>query len=268
MNSSNSLFTILFIGDIVGLGGRDTVKKLLPDIRREFAVDVVVANGENAAAGAGITLKTYQELIDSGVDVVTSGNHLYHHREFIKDIDKCERLLRPANYPAAAPGRDRIVVDIKGTKIGVLNIMGRVFMDPLDDPFIVAESVVADLRRHTPIVLLDMHAEATSEKNAIGFYMDGKVSAVVGTHTHIPTADEHILPNGTAFQTDTGMVGALYSIIGVQVEPILKRFLTKVPQRYEPESKGPMVFNAVAIRVDKQTGKAESMERIRRLIGL
>lgn len=253
---------ILFIGDLVGSFGRAIVKALLPGLKKEFAVDLTVLNGENSAHGYSITEKIYNELIDIGADAITMGNHVWEKKEILSKISILDRMVRPANYPSPAPGPDHLIVEAKGIKVAILNLLGRVFMQCLDCPFQTAEKLVPRLREQTPIILVDLHAEATSEKNAMGFFLDGRVSAVLGTHTHVMTADEKILPEGTAYISDVGMVGAEDSVIGMSKEQIIKRFLTQLPEKFEPTDAGPGLFNAVLIKVDTKSGKALSIERI------
>jgi metallophosphoesterase (TIGR00282 family) len=253
---------VLFIGDIIGKFGRKITKDLLPKLKEEFAPDFIIANGENLAHGVGLTKKTYDEMVYSGVDLLTSGNHVWERKEFLKEIDSCSRLIRPANYPPGVPGEDYLVIENNGQKLGVVCLAGRVFMKPLDCPFRAVEPLIKKIKEKTPAILVDIHAEATSEKMALGYYLDGRVSAVLGTHTHVQTADERILPKGTAYLTDVGMVGAQNSVIGVQKNPIIERFLTMVPTRYEPEEKGPGLFNAVIVDIDSDTGEAKSIQRI------
>lgn len=256
------MIKILFIGDIVGKPGRETVKKVLPSLKAKFLPDIIIANGENSAAGMGINEKKYQEMIEIGIDVITLGNHVWHNKEFLKDIEKCDRAVRPANYPPGTPGKDRIIY--KG--VGIINLLGRVFMKEMDCPFRAAETVISGFKKETNIILVDMHAEATSEKAALGWYLDGRVSAVIGTHTHVQTADERILPNGTAYITDVGMVGAYNSVIGVDKDPIIERFLTCIPKRFTVEENGPRIFNAVIMDVDQNTGKTKEIKRIFELL--
>jgi len=256
---------ILFIGDIIGRPGRSIVRSLLPKLKEEFSPDVIIANGENSAAGIGITKKVYDELMDMGIDVITMGNHVWDRREFLPDISSCPNLVRPANYPEAVPGKGFDTFTSKGIKYGVINLVGRIFMPGINDPFDTANSIVQKMRSETQVIIIDFHAEATSEKNALGWYLDGKVSALIGTHTHIQTADERILPKGTAYITDAGMVGALDSVIGVQKEQIIKRFLTSMPERFEPEDKGPGVFNGLFIDID-DSGKTKNVKRIYKIV--
>jgi len=253
---------ILFIGDIVGRLGREIVKEILPSLKKELQPDFILINGENAAAGYGITKKVYGELIETGIDVITMGNHMFDKKEMIKELEACPNLLRPANYPKGVPGKDYIILEKKGIKIGVINLIGRVFMQALDCPFKAGEEIIAKIKKEASIIIIDMHAEATSEKYAMGFYLDGKVSAVIGTHTHVQTSDERILPSGTAYISDIGMVGAYNSIIGMDIKSIIERFLTQIPHRFEPVKEGPGLFNAVTFKIDAGTGKAIEIKRI------
>jgi len=251
---------ILFIGDIIGRPGRKVLKKFLPQLKSKYSPTLIIANGENAAGGAGITERICRELL-SEVNVLTSGNHIWDNREVFSFIGREPRLLRPANYPPQNPGRGTYIFeDGDGRKVGILNLQGRVFMEPIDCPFRVADKEVENLRKVTPVIIVDFHAEATSEKQALGWYLDGKVSAVIGTHTHVPTADERILPRGTAYITDMGMAGGLDSVIGIQRGPALQRFLTGRPQRFEPEKDG-SILSAMFIEVDCQTGKALRIQK-------
>ena len=253
---------ILFIGDIVGRPGRQLVKTGLAGLVSRHEIDLVIANAENAAAGFGITREIGDELLDLGVDVLTSGNHIWDKREALDYIGAEPRLLRPANYPAGAPGNGSYVARARGGQsVGVVNVMGRVFMLNIDDPFAVVLREIEAMRQRARIVFVDFHAEATSEKNAMGWYLDGKVTAVVGTHTHVQTADERILPKGTAYLTDVGMTGPHDSIIGVEVEPVLNRFLHAMPSRFETATGNPRL-NAVLIDADEKTGLATDIERL------
>ena len=250
----------LFIGDIIGHPGRRALRRCLPRLREKYSPDFIVANAENAAGGVGITEEVGTELLGL-VDVLTSGNHVWDKKEALPYLDREPRLLRPANYPSPNPGKGSYILEsTRGWKAGVLNLQGRVFMEPLDCPFRVADGEVAKLRAVTPVIVVDFHAEATSEKQALGWYLDGKVSALVGTHTHVPTADERILPRGTAYITDVGMVGGYHSVIGIRPEQAVARFLTARPQRFEPEKEG-LVFSSVYIEVDAATGRALSVRR-------
>jgi metallophosphoesterase (TIGR00282 family) len=251
---------VLFIGDVIGKPGRRALAALVPALRRDLALDVVIANGENAAAGRGLTANTAKEIFAAGVDVITSGNHIWDQSEIIPVLDADAPVLRPANYPPDAPGRG--VAQAGG--LTVLNLQGRTFMADIDDPFRCADRLLAEIPAGTPI-FVDMHAEATSEKVAMAWYLDGRVSAVVGSHTHVPTADARILPKGTAAVTDAGMCGPRDSIIGVDVEPVLRKFLTGMPARFTVAEKSPAVqFNSVLVEVDAATGRARSVERVDR----
>lgn len=253
---------ILFIGDIIGRPGRRAVKEAVPGIRGSHNIDLVVANGENAAGGIGITPKVCDELGEY-VDIITSGNHIWAKKEIIEYIKDSPLLLRPVNFPPGSPGRGYVVRTVKnGKKVGIINAVGRVFMQPLDCPFRTTEKVVAEISKETNIILVDFHAEATSEKQAMGWFLDGKVTAVLGTHTHVPTADHRILPGGTAYITDVGMTGARNGIIGMKKEDVLSRFLTQMPARLEP-AKDEIWINAALIIADEETGKAIEVEPIR-----
>jgi len=253
---------ILFIGDIVGRPGRDLIKQGLPSLIDHHEIDFVVANAENAAAGFGITREIGDQLLELGVDVMTSGNHVWDKKEALDYIGVEPRLLRPANYPAGAPGNGRYLARTRdGVSVGVVNVMGRVFMLNIDDPFTGVLRQIDELKSRTRIILVDFHAEATSEKLAMGWHLDGKVTAVVGTHTHVQTADERILPKGTAYLTDVGMTGPHDSIIGVDIDAALGRFLTALPQRFETATGNPRL-NAVLIDADEQTGRAIDIERL------
>ncbi|MBI5288566.1 MAG: TIGR00282 family metallophosphoesterase [Chloroflexi bacterium] len=251
---------VLCIGDIVGKPGRKAVAGILPTLKRELAIDIVIANGENAAAGRGITLKTAQEIFSAGVDVITSGNHIWDEKEIIPHLDTDILILRPANYPPGVPGRG--ICSFGG--VTVINLMGRTFMYEIDDPFRCADRLLDSVPAGTPVIV-DMHGEATSEKIAMGWYLDGRVSAVVGTHTHVPTADQRLLPKGTAFVCDLGMCGPRDGIIGVEPEPVLRKFLTGMPARFKvSERSGPAVFNAVLVDIEETTGQARAIERVDR----
>jgi hypothetical protein len=234
----------------------------LPRLRRDLGVDVVVANAENAAGGHGATPDVVAELAAAGVDAFTMGNHTWRKNVIFGMLENMPNLVRPANYPEGTPGRGAAVVTLKdGRKLGLLNLMGRVYMEPIECPFAHATRALEALRRETPVVLVDMHAEATSEKVAMGWHLDGQCSVVVGTHTHVQTADEWLLPEGTAYITDVGMCGPSHSVIGTDIEPVLKRFRTSLPQSFNV-AKGPMQFCAVLVDVDDETGKALRIERV------
>lgn len=254
--------TILFVGDVVGEPGRRAIKKLLPILRQRHKADLCIVNGENSAGGSGITPKIFEELREAGADVVTSGDHIWDNKEILPIMATETKLLRPANFPARAVGFGSVVVKLPGgPSVAVLNLMGRTFMKDLDCPFQTAERVVAELRRQTPVIVVDMHAETTSEKFALGRFLDGQVSAVIGTHTHVQTADEQIFPRGTAFLCDAGMTGPHDSILGREVEPIIQRFLTQMPQRFEVAKKG-IRLNGAAVSIEPTSGKALNIERI------
>jgi len=253
---------ILFIGDVFGRPGRELVRQGLPALVARHEVDFVVANVENAAGGFGVTRALGDEILGFGVDLMTSGNHVWDKKETVPYIGAEPRLLRPANYPPGAPGRGSALGrTADGRPVGVINVMGRVFMQPLDDPFAVAAREIAALEPHTRLIVVDFHAEATSEKIAMGWFLDGKVTAVVGTHTHVQTADQRVLPGGTAYITDVGMTGPHDSIIGTEVEAALGRFLTGLPSRFEPASGNPRL-HALLIAADDRTGRATSVERL------
>ncbi len=253
---------LLFIGDIVGRPGRRALKENLPGLQRELDIDFVVANGENAAGGNGITREVARELLASGIDVITMGNHVWDHKEIFELIEREKRILRPANYPPGVPGVGLGVFETRGgVEIVVLNLAGRVFMPELDCPFRVADQLLEQLGDSQKVILVDFHAEATSEKMALGWYLAGRVSAVCGTHTHVQTADERVLPGGTAYITDVGMTGPRDSVIGVKKELVLSKFLTQLPRRFEV-APGPYQFNAVVIDIDDETGEARQIKRI------
>jgi metallophosphoesterase (TIGR00282 family) len=258
---------ILFVGDIVGRAGRQALSSRLHRLVDEHLVDLVIANGENAAAGFGLTANIVSDLLDMGVDVITSGNHIWDKREIYDHLDRQERLLRPANYPPGLPGRGAgLFTTSAGLPVGVINLEGRVFMNNLDCPFRSAEGLVEKLRPSTPVILVDFHAEATSEKMALGYFLDGRVSAVVGTHTHVQTADERVLPGGTAYITDAGMTGSRDSVIGIRKELAIDKFLTQQPVRFEVNKNDPWLCG-VLIEVDEENGRALRIERIQQATG-
>jgi 2',3'-cyclic-nucleotide 2'-phosphodiesterase len=259
---------ILFIGDIFGRPGRTIVRERLPELVKQHSVDLIIANGENAAAGFGITAALAEELFEMGIEVLTSGNHIWDKREILEFFESANgnpysparRLLRPANYPSTLPGWGLFQGKTKANvPYAVINLQGRVFMTSNDDPFRVADELLKKVTEK--IILVDIHAEATSEKISMGWYLDGRVTAVLGTHTHIPTADEHVLPNGTAYQTDVGMTGPYDSVIGVKKELVINRFLTNMPARFEAAS-GDVRLCAVVIDCDESSGKARSIKRL------
>jgi metallophosphoesterase (TIGR00282 family) len=256
------MMRLLFIGDIVGRPGRELVRQGLRALVDHHRIDLVIANAENAAAGFGITRDIGEQLLDLGVDVMTSGNHIWDKKEALDYIGTEPRLLRPANYPAGAPGNGSYLARTRdGRPVGVVNVMGRVFMLNIDDPFQVVLREIEALKQRTRIVFVDFHAEATSEKIAMGWHLDGKATAVVGTHTHVQTADERVLPKGTAYLTDVGMTGPHDSIIGVEIDAALGRFLTALPAKFETATGNPRL-HAVVVDADEQTGRATDIERL------
>jgi len=255
-------FRILFVADVVGRPGREAVKTILPGLKNELDPDVTILNGENAAGGFGLTAKLVSELRAAGADVITTGNHVYAQKEFVNELPALDNVIRPANYPPAAPGKGWTVFHANGHDVLVMNLIGRIFLDPLDDPFRTADAILA-ANPQARIVFCDMHAEATSEKTAMGWYLDGRASAVVGTHTHIPTADGRVLPGGTAYVTDVGMVGPRDGCIGMDKDVVLQRFLTGVPNRFVVAS-GIVTFNAVLVTINASTGRATSIQRVDR----
>ncbi len=253
---------VLLIGDIVGKTGRQAVKNLLPNLTDRYKIDFVIANGENAAGGFGITEKTASEIFDSGVHIITTGNHVWDKKETVPYISKENRILRPINFPPNTPGAGSIIFTLPNKeKIAVMNVSGRVFMNTLDCPFRVGKAEVEKLQETTNIIIIDFHAEATSEKIAFGYYMDGMVSAVIGTHTHVQTADEKILPGGTAYITDVGMTGPQTSVIGIEKEQIVERFLSQMPRKYEVAG-GKTLLSAVIVEIDGKSGKATAIQRL------
>jgi 2',3'-cyclic-nucleotide 2'-phosphodiesterase len=255
---------ILMIGDVIGKPGRQAVQKLLPGLRQQYNLDLVIANAENAAGGLGLTLSTAKELLDTGVDILTSGNHIWDQKEIIPYLDGNMPILRPLNYPPGVPGRGCLTRD----HIAIVNLIGRTFIGNFDCPFRAIDNLLAGLRNNCSIIIVDFHAEATSEKVAMGRYLDGRVSAVVGTHTHVGTIDVRIFPKGTAYVTDIGMTGPLDSIIGDDVQTVLQRFLTSMPHRLAVGSGHKMIFNSVLINLDDKSGQAFGIERIDREVDI
>ncbi|MBL7157523.1 MAG: TIGR00282 family metallophosphoesterase [Candidatus Omnitrophica bacterium] len=255
---------ILFIGDIVGKPGRKAIEALVPRLVKKNNVKCVIANAENAAGGSGITPPIARELFDYGLDVITSGDHIWKRKEIIDFLDSERRVLRPLNYPRETPGFGSAVIELaSGVKIGIINLVGRIFMQPVECPFRTSREEVAKIKKTTPNIFVDIHAEATSEKIALGWYLDGLVTGIIGTHTHVQTADEKILPEGTAYITDMGMTGPFDSVIGRKKEQILTRFVTQMPTRFEM-AEDDVWLNGVVIDFDEKTGKANSIERIQK----
>ena len=254
---------VLYIGDIMGEPGRRAVARMVPRLISQRQIDVVVGNGENAAGGFGITPDLAEELFGMGLSAITTGNHAWDKKEILDYFPRERRLLRPANYPEGVPGQGSVIVQAKnGEELAIVQLMGRAYMPTLDCPFQVAKREMGKLRKRVAAVIVDMHAEATSEKTAMGHYLDGEATAVVGTHTHVQTADEQILPRGTAYLTDIGMTGPLHGVIGVKKELAIEKFLTGMPRRFEVAA-GPTVFCAALIELDARIGKALSIERVR-----
>lgn len=252
---------LLAIGDIVGNPGRKIVKELLPKFRKDYGADLVIANGENAAGGFGITYTVAQELYSYGIDVITMGNHVWSKKEIMSFIDEDKRIIRPANLPDKLPGKGSTIIELFNYKVGIINLLGRVYMEPADSPFNSALKEIEILKEKAEIIIVDFHAEATSEKLAMAWFLDGKANIVFGTHTHVQTADERILPNGTGYITDLGMTGPYNSIIGVEKDIIIKKFVTQIPDKFEV-AKGEAQFNAVVFNIDDKTRKVSSIERI------
>lgn len=257
------MLKILFVGDIFGEPGRRALERLLPRLRDEMAADLVVANGENAAGGLGLTARLARELWGCGVDVITMGNHVWKQRDLLPVLDEEDRLLRPANFPPNVPGHGQVMVEAAGAKIGVVNLQGRVYMNELDDPFRCLDALLEGPLAEADCVVVDMHAEASSEKQALAWYADGRVTAVVGTHTHVQTADEKILPGGTAYISDLGLTGPHRSVIGMDPKAAIKRFLTQQPMRFKV-AKGDVRLQGALVEVDQDTGLATNIERISR----
>jgi 2',3'-cyclic-nucleotide 2'-phosphodiesterase len=256
---------ILFLGDVVGVPGCAMLQKHLPKLKAEYKPDAIIVNGENSAAdGRGITTKVMHFFKHCGVNLVTTGNHVFAKRDIYQYLQENKDLIRPLNFPSACPGVGASLIEIAGLTIGVMNVQGRVFMrELLSCPFKAAETALLYLKSKTPIILVDMHAETSSEKHGMGYFLDGRVSAVVGTHTHVQTADERILPGGTAYITDVGMGGALNSMIGMKKEPIIQQMITQLPTKFEVDTEAPFQLCGVLIDVDKETGKAQKISRIR-----
>lgn len=253
---------VLFIGDVVGSLGVEMVQHTLPQLKKTYRPQLTIANGENAAQGRGITQKSYKQLLQSGVDVVTLGNHSWDHAAIYQWIEQEAKLLRPANFPKGAPGQGYCMIQVNDLKVAVINLQGRVFLNPLDDPFAIGQTLIERCRQETPLIFVDFHAEATSEKQAFGWYVDGQVSAVVGTHTHVQTNDARILPQGTAYLSDVGMTGAYDSVLGIKKEVIIEKFVTQLPRRHEVCEEGRRLLSACVIELDNQSGRAKKIETI------
>ena len=256
----NNIITILFVGDVFGETGRAALGNALPGIRREHAVDVCIVNGENASHGRGLSLQSAEEIYLAGADCITMGNHTWNNHEIYQFIDDYS-IVRPANFASNLPGKGSVLLEQGGFVVGVVNLQGRVYMDPCDNPFEIAEREVSRLRERTPVIFVDFHAEATAEKAAMAYFLDGRVTAVAGTHTHVQTADERILPGGTAFVTDVGMTGPHGGIIGMDKGGVLNKFVRCVPQKFKP-AEGCGMLHAALIRADAETGKALEISRI------
>ncbi len=249
------------IGDIYGKIGRQAVTQYIPALKTKYQLNLIIANGENSAGGVGITKKTLDEIYNSGVDVVTSGNHIWDKKEIFQFIDHERYLIRPANYPPQTPGKGYCIFEVNNKKVGIANISGRTFMPALDCPFRKADEIIECLNQECDLILFDFHAETTSEKMAMGWYVDGRITCMVGTHTHIQTADERILPKGTAYITDLGMVGPWNSVLGVDRDLVIKKFLTGLPVKFDIAS-GPHVFCGLVIMIDDQTNQVQKVQRI------
>ena|SRR5690554_283780 len=253
---------VLFIGDIYGSLGRKTVNKLLPQLKRDYNVNIVIANGENAAHGRGITETMYKEFLKEGIHVLTMGNHTFDNRDIFNFIDKAKNLIRPANMDISVPGKGYSIFTYNDSKVAIINLMGRTYMQPLDCPFRKFDEIYDKIKKITPIIIVDFHAEATSEKIAFGYYVDGRATAVIGTHTHVPTNDFRLLPKETAYITDVGMTGPLNGVIGVNSENVINRFINGLPTRFNPVEDGETQLNAVLISVDLKVNKAKSINSI------
>ncbi|MDF0725109.1 TIGR00282 family metallophosphoesterase [Cytobacillus sp. S13-E01] len=252
---------ILFIGDVVGSPGRDMISEYLPKLKAKFHPTITIVNGENAANGKGITEKIYRSFLESGAQAVTLGNHTWDNKEIFEFIDSAKKLVRPANFPEETPGKGMVFINSNGQEVAIINLQGRTFLPPIDCPFKEVDKLIEEAKKRTSIIFVDFHAEATSEKQAMGWYLDGRVTAVVGTHTHVQTADNRILPMGTAYITDVGMTGPYDGILGVEREAVLKKFITTLPVRFEVTG-GRSQLNGVLVEVDKNTGQAKKINRI------
>jgi 2',3'-cyclic-nucleotide 2'-phosphodiesterase len=263
MDSPQDAFRVLFVGDVVGRPGREALSAVLPLVQEEVGPHLTVVNGENSAGGMGITAGTAEEIFAAGADVITTGNHVWSQKPFAADIERIGRILRPHNYPPGVPGTGALLVEADGCPVLVMNLQGRVFLDAIDDPFRAADQILDELGAEAKVVVCDMHAEATSEKIAMGWHLAGRASAVFGTHTHVPTADARILPGGTAYLTDVGMVGPRDGVIGMDREIVIRRFLTAMPYRFEPAN-GIVTFNSAVVTISRFNGQASAIQRIDR----
>ncbi|MFC2149367.1 TIGR00282 family metallophosphoesterase [Candidatus Auribacterota bacterium] len=253
---------ILVVGDIVGKPGRRAVEELYPKLKKAHAIDLFIANCENAAHGSGITSKIADEIFAMGVDVITMGDHMWDQKDIYDYVQKSDRILRPANYPKGVPGKGSVIAEAaNGSKVAVINLVGRIFMNPAESPFTALNDLLDSLKRDTPVIIVDMHAEATSEKIALGWYADGRASAVLGTHTHVQTSDERVLPNGTAYISDLGMTGPHRSVLGREIEPVLKRFTTLMPSKLGVATED-VKLSGVVIDIDEMSGRAKGIKRI------
>ncbi len=256
---------ILFLGDVVGKPGRQAIRALLPGLIHREQLALVIANCENVAGGMGVDLQGARELLDAGVDVLTSGNHVWRKKEIVDFVENDRRIVRPANFPPSVPGRGWTVHETAdGTAVAVVNLIGRVFMDSVDCPFRTAEALLPEVRARARVVVVDMHGEATSEKAAMGWFLNGKVSAVLGSHTHVQTADDRVLPGGTAYITDVGMCGPTESVIGVKKELVIQRFIDRMPVKFEV-ARGPVVVQGAVVDIDPASGRAESIRRLQQV---
>ncbi|MGX7131123.1 TIGR00282 family metallophosphoesterase [Enterococcus songbeiensis] len=253
---------VLFIGDVVGALGRKTITEYVPKLKKKYRPQVTICNGENAASGRGITGKIYKKFLQDGIDVVTMGNHTWDNRDIFEFIGEAKKMIRPANFPEEVPGMGMVFVKVNQVELAVINLQARTFMVALDDPFRKIDELLAMARERTSLIFVDFHGETTSEKQAMSWYLDGRVSAVVGTHTHVQTNDARILPQGTAYLTDAGMTGPYDGILGMKREPVIERFLTTLPQRFEVVESGRTILSGCLIDIDERTGKATAIHTI------
>lgn len=253
---------ILFIGDVVGSPGRDMVKEYLPRLKEKYRPQLTIINGENAASGKGITEKIYKQFLEWGAQAITMGNHTWDKKEIFEFIEEADLMVRPANFPENNPGKGIVFIRVNGLDVAIINLQGRTFLPTNDDPFAAADKLIVEAKKRTNIIFLDFHAEATSEKLAMGWHVDGRISAIAGTHTHVQTADERILPGGTAYITDAGMTGPYDGILGVEKESVLKRFKTNLPVRFEIAKSGRTQLSGILVTIDNKTGLAKQIKRI------